>query len=356
MKLDSLLPQKTLEFPRMRAHLNLADDGLGTANAEVTHAAEAVLPMFLRFPPAESAEVSAQLIQLNRAAVERGWKEAVAEIYGSASGMTRYVTETGRAAFIDLLRITPETELLEIGPGLGQFTEEFARRARSVCAIEVVEGQAHFVAERCRQQGLTNVSLAVGGDDCRLPYPDQSFDLVVMNLVFEWCASRCVDEPHAAAQARMLDEMSRVLKPGGVLYLTTKNRFAMRLLLGKRDEHCLNLRFGSALPRWLCQRMLRSKGHARSAGWLYSHDRLAAMLRTAGFSKMDSFWATPEMRYPKHYVPTDAASIRKARSAPEFVQGEIRSTRLLMRLLPASLVKHFTPGLAFLARKPLERD
>ena len=57
------------------------------------------------------------------------------------------------------------------------------------------------------------------------------------------------------------------------------------------------------------------------------------------------------MRYPAHYVPTDAASIREARRSPGFVQGETRSTKLLMRFIPASLVKNFTPGLAFLATK-----
>ncbi len=84
---------------------------------------------------------------------------------------------------------------------------------------------------------------------------------------------------------------------------------------------------------------------------LYSYNALKAMLRAAGFQRVNSFWATPEMRYPAHYVPTDAASIRKARRSPGFVQGEARSTKLLMRFIPASLVKNFTPGLAFLATK-----
>jgi hypothetical protein len=57
------------------------------------------------------------------------------------------------------------------------------------------------------------------------------------------------------------------------------------------------------------------------------------------------------MRFPKEYVPTDAASIRAARRRPGFVQGESRSTRLLMQWVPAPLVRHLTPGLAFLARK-----
>jgi len=175
--------------------------------------------------------------------------------------------------------------------------------------------------------------------------------VVVLNLVFEWCASRCSDEKITVVQRRLLDEICRVLKPGGSLYLATKNRFALFNLIGKPDEHCYGVRFGSALPRWLARFLVRLKGHPRLAGMLYSHTELKGMLRDAGFERADSFWATPEMRYPTHYVPTDAASIREARRSPGFIQGEMRSTRLLMPFIPASLVKHFTPGLAFLATK-----
>ena len=45
----------------------------------------------------------------------------------------------------------------------------------------------------------------------------------------------------------------------------------------------------------------------RSGGTLYLHNGLRAMLRDAGFEPVDSYWSVPEMRYPTHYVPTDAA-------------------------------------------------
>ena len=84
---------------------------------------------------------------------------------------------------------------------------------------------------------------------------------------------------------------------------------------------------------------------------LYSHNKLKALLRDAGFERIKTYWAAPEMRYPTHYVPTDAVSVREARRKPGFLQGEMRSTRMLMPLIPAWLVKHFTPGLAVLATK-----
>jgi len=314
------------------------------------------IPRFLRFGPVEDPASESVLQRLNALARDEGWQAALASVYASDPGMIRYVTESNRGSFIDLLPLRPDSDVLEIGPGLGQFTGPLAHRARSVAALEVVPGQAEFVATRCRQQGLDNVRVAVGGDDCRLPYADASFDLVVLNLVFEWCASRCVDEEPERVQRRLLDEMARVLRPGGTLYLATKNRYALTYVIGKPDEHAHRVRFGNALPRGLMTWLLRRRGLPRAPGLLHSHDALAGMLRDAGFARSRSFWATPEMRYPLEYVPTDTESIRTARRRSDFVQGDSRSVRALMRWVPAAWVKHFTPGLAFIASKAGTRE
>jgi SAM-dependent methyltransferase len=309
------------------------------------------IPNFLRFAPVEDAEGVAKLARLNERARAGDWREALAATYPDPY-FQRYVTSADRAAFLDLLPLDAASEVLEIGPGLGQFTALMARRARSVHALEVVPGQAEFALTRCRQQGLDNVHVAIGGDDCRLPYRDQAFDLIVLNLVFEWCGARLEDEPHEVAQRRLLSEMARVLKPGGSLYLSTKNRYALRLLRGGGDEHQFDLRFGSALPRALSARLLRWRGHPRAMGMLYSHDALAAMLRDAGLTGIRSFWAAPEMRFPTHYVPTDAASVQAARAKPGFVQGSGRLATWAMGFVPPRWVRHVTPGLTFVASKP----
>jgi len=338
--------------PLTHSPLRVESDTLRSASGGVVYRLVAGIPQFLRFSPAENGEAQSQLDQLNQLAKVSGWRTALHSVYGENASFLRYVANEARASFIKLLPLTKRSDVLEIGPGLGQFTSYLASRAKSVYALEVVAGQAAFTAERCRQEGMSNVHVATGGDDCRLPYPNEMFDVVIVNLVLEWCASRCLDEDIIDVQRRFLVEICRVLKRGGVLYLATKNRFALRHLIGKRDPHCHGIRFGSALPRWLALLLIRLKGHTRPLGMLHSHRALAAMLHGAGFGRADSFWATPEMRYPTHYVPTDATSILEARRQAGFVQGESRSTRLLMQFIPASLVKHITPGLAFLATKP----
>jgi SAM-dependent methyltransferase len=313
-------------------------------------AADDSIPCYLALPPVEDATTRdrlARMVELTRGGTP--WKEALAATHEPA--LVRYVTDPMRAAFLDLLPLKPDSEILEIGPGMGQFTALMARRTRRVEALEVVPEQAEFVALRSRQDGAGNIGVAIGGDDCRLPYRDASFDGVVLNLVFEWCGSRLESEPHEVAQARLLAEMVRVLKPGGFLYLTTKNRFALRILLGGADEHMHEMPFGSALPRRLGAWLLKRRGHSRPSGWLYSHDVLLAKLRGAGLGQVRSFWTVPEMRFPTHYVPSDAASVRRARSEPGFRQAEGRKVSLAMRFVPAAWVRHFMPGLAFLAVK-----
>ena len=51
------------------------------------------------------------------------------------------------------------------------------------------------------------------------------------------------------------------------------------------------------------------------------------------------------------YIPEDPVSIRAARASDRFQQGDSRSTKLIMPWIATGLIKHFTPGLTFIARK-----
>jgi SAM-dependent methyltransferase len=284
----------------------------------------------------EFQEGRAELTELAR---QIGWKQAIKRQYPNSE----YLTDARRSAFLDLLPIEG-ADVLEIGPGFGQFTDKIAHKARTVEALEVDPEQADFMREKLRQECLSNVHVTAGGGDCRLPYENDSFDLVILNLVLEWCATR-LHEPHETGQLRLLREIARVLRPGGRLYVSTKNRYAARYVIGKPDEHYHGMRFGSALPRWFADRIHGQ----RPRGRLHSWRGLQRLLRQAGFTVEQSWWAAPEMRFPDALVPVDSKSVRAARRSG-VRQGEGRSERLVIRLLPAPLVKHFAPGLNFLAR------
>ncbi|MBW2420443.1 MAG: methyltransferase domain-containing protein [Deltaproteobacteria bacterium] len=348
---DSAADSGVFRCPETGSDLRPEADHLVTRDGGLRYPVRDGIPCFLSGEAIEDDETRRGLEKLNRIASQQGWRQALNEVYGPDADIVKYVTDESRAGFLDLLELDGSKSVLEIGPGLGQFSWIVAKQAKHLYGVEVVEGQAHFAATRCRQEGVHNATFACGGDDCRLPFQNESMDVVLLNLVFEWCSTRNQEESAETGQQRLLAEMHRVLKPGGSLYLMTKNRFALRYLLGKPDEHSFGMRFGSALPRWLHRLALRIKGHARPAGLLHSHDALHAMLMDAGYSEARSFWAVPEMRYPTDYVPTDSKSIRSSRSREDFVQGDSRSTKAIMPWIPSCMVRHFTAGLTFVARK-----
>lgn len=190
------------------------------------------VPNFLRYPRREPETTQDRLRLVIAKARDRDWREAVHEVYGDGE-KARYITDEARTQFLSLVPLNEDTDALEIGCSMGQHTAALARRVRRLHALEVVPEQAEFTQERCRQEGVSNLAVAAGGDDCRLPYLASSFDSVILNLVFEWCGSRIPDEDAASAQQRLLAEACRVLRPGGTLFLSTKNRFALRLLAAR---------------------------------------------------------------------------------------------------------------------------
>lgn len=336
--------------PMTGVKLAFQGDRLTAGDDGPTFPVDRGIPVFLPDPP-KAQENSESLARLNESAVRVGWKQAVNDEMAGDPYQLRYVTSESRLKILDLLELTRDDVVLDLGASLGTFTVEIGRRAGAVYGLEIDPEQARFAAERCRQEGLHNAALACGGSQCRLPYADGTFDAVFFNLVFEWCAWRTADEPFETGQKRILAEIFRVLKPGGRLLLSTKNRYAIHYLLGRPDEHAGNMRFGNALPRRLMYALQGGKARARIHGLLHSHDQLQRLIEQAGFVEPRSFWAAPEMRFPRHYVPTDAAAIHEARRQPEFSSGEGRASRWVMAVIPSSLVKHFTRGLLFVARK-----
>jgi SAM-dependent methyltransferase len=277
-----------------------------------------------------------------------GWRHALESECDPA--MVAYSANQKRWKFLDVVPLSKNVTALEIGIGLGQHTGEIASRVAHLDTLEVRLVNAMFAKTRCEQERVYNVTFTCGGDDCRLPFPDGQYDVVLLNLVFEWCASELNNESAERAQRRLLTEIYRVLKPCGMVQLNTKNRFSYRLLTGGPDEHSYEVPFGSALPRWLLRLILWGKGKSRPAGYLHSWWALKRLLRDAGFIEIVSYWAVPEMRFPEYLIPVNARAIRAARKSMAR-QGESRRTDLMMRLTPANLVKFFAPGLFFIARK-----
>jgi ubiquinone/menaquinone biosynthesis C-methylase UbiE len=101
----------------------------------------------------------------------------------------------------------PGREVLDAGCGVGYGTRMLAEHgpARLVGVDISAEALAHGPADSAE---------LVEGDVRELPFPSDSFDVVVCFEVIE----------HVEQQDRVLDELRRVLRPGGTLLISSPNR------------------------------------------------------------------------------------------------------------------------------------
>jgi ubiquinone/menaquinone biosynthesis C-methylase UbiE len=127
-------------------------------------------------------------------------------------------------------------QVLDVGCGYGFYSLDFARRGANLIgcdlALEALD------ASRQTSQGLEleGQTTYMEADGSLLPLANETFDLVFCNCVLE----------HVRDDRQALTEMYRVLRQGGLLYLTVDSA-----------EHNLTLGFLERLPPGLKKHLLR---------------------------------------------------------------------------------------------------
>jgi SAM-dependent methyltransferase len=320
-----------------------SSDTFKTADGTVIYTLRDGVLNFLNSKTWQSPD-SEQLTRLILIAKKKGFKTALATVFTD----TRYVLDPSRASYINLLPLNKEAQVLEIGASLGQHTKLLGAASKHVEALEVCPEQALFAQLTCDQSGLSNVCVSVGGDDCNLPYAPAAFDVVILNYVLEWCAcgSRL---PPRYAQELLISECYRVLKPGGVLFISTKNRYNLRLLSGALDEN-VSYRFGNVLPRWLVRLVSKALLHPPSSGFLHSYGALRRIISKQGFRHITAKLALPDARFPLAYSGFSKTELSTLRSDQRLLKAN-RLTRFLLRCVPGSIIKWVAPSLVFIAEK-----
>jgi 2-polyprenyl-6-hydroxyphenyl methylase/3-demethylubiquinone-9 3-methyltransferase len=128
-----------------------------------------------------------------------------------------------RKKLFDELKIEPQGKsALEVGCGGGILCEEIAAMGFETTGIDPSERSLHFAGEHSRQSGL-NIRYDTGSGEA-LPYGDNSFDVVFCCDVLE----------HVSDPNRVISEISRVLKRGGVFCYDTINRTFISKLVAIR--------------------------------------------------------------------------------------------------------------------------
>lgn len=104
--------------------------------------------------------------------------------------------------------------VLEVACGLGGFATVLESRGATVCAADFSLAALRIARQKASHDNGRSSRIELSQADAHhLPFASGAFDLVVS----------CETIEHLTAPVAALQEMARVCKPGGMLYLTTPN-------------------------------------------------------------------------------------------------------------------------------------
>jgi 2-polyprenyl-3-methyl-5-hydroxy-6-metoxy-1,4-benzoquinol methylase len=175
--------------------------------------------------------------------------------------------------------MTQQLDVADIGCGAGTQCSLWAERGHRVFGLDVNEPLISLARQRTAETGLV-ISFEVGTATA-LPWADSTMDVCLLPELLE----------HVADWQSCLNEAARVLRPGGILYLSTTN-----VLCPRQEEFDLPLYswYPGFLKRY-CERLATTTrpalaGHAKypAVNW-FSFYGLRAFLRPLGFRCMDRF-------------------------------------------------------------------
>lgn len=133
----------------------------------------------------------------------------------------------------DQLGLRPGELLLDLGCGFGRHAFEAFRRGARVVACDMAVPELEQVRNLFEAMVLAGEASADGmgvttsGDATRLPFPDNTFDRIIASEVME----------HIPDDVGAITELTRVLRPGGVIAVTIPAELPERICWLLSDEY-----------------------------------------------------------------------------------------------------------------------
>jgi phosphatidylethanolamine/phosphatidyl-N-methylethanolamine N-methyltransferase len=138
-----------------------------------------------------------------------------ARIYDAVFGP---VLQPGRRALLEALKLKPGDRVLEVGVGTGLSLPLYPASVR-ITGIDVSREMLDKARDRVARRRLENVEALLEMDAEQMTFPDASFDKVVAMYVVSV----------VARPARLLEELHRVCRPDGEIFIVnhfrSENRF-----------------------------------------------------------------------------------------------------------------------------------
>jgi ubiquinone/menaquinone biosynthesis C-methylase UbiE len=339
--------------PECHGSLKKSDDSFVCKNCQAEWPLRGSIPCFL---PQDVYWADLPQEVMNQILIDgekRGGKDGLAQVLRQrCPELFAHTFDPRRADWRLLLKTSNQGMVLDAGCGLGALSIPLAKDNLGVVSLDSTHERVKFVKIRCQQEGIHNVQ-PVCASVLSLPFPDYYFDVVVVNAVLEWLGLSDEEKSPQEVQIHGLEELRRVLKPGGELYLATKNRYAYFYWLGKKDPHS-ELRWITLLPRWLGQcysKLFRRKDYRE---YLYSYHQYRKLISSVGFSKIDVYASFPSFRNFSHMFPLGQRQAVQS-YLERFFDPRFRLVKfgyqLVRHLKLNGVIKYFVPDFSIVARR-----
>lgn len=174
--------------------------------------------------------------------------------------------------------------VLDVGGSAGVMTEIFADSFHEVVELDI----DHVAIEKGRANCKSENVVWVCGDGANLPFPDNSFDCVICNHVYE----------HLDNQQGLADEILRVLNLNGFCYWSAGSRFVL-------VEGHYKLPFLSWFPNKISNLYMKLTGKTGVYDvTLLSYPKLRKLLRNFRFHD----YTIPILKHPEKFAADDLKS------------------------------------------------
>jgi len=290
------------------------------------------------------------------------WDKSLKNLCEEIKDMALYnvTVDDDRANWLYFIPIERDSVVLDAGSGWGAVTFSLARHFKHVVSLDSVLERIKFINARKSQDNVDNIQ-CVCGSALKLPFKDETFDLVVLNGVLEWTGLSDLSISPYEVQLNVLKEINRVLKPGGYIYIGIENRYGIDYFLGFRDHHS-KLKYSTIMPRFMADIYSKLMKGRPYRTYTHSYSGYKRLLNKASFRKHQFYF--PVSNYRKfHYL------IPLAGTGPlEFALNELLPEKLLftsrlakrmfltahfmLKLKLTFLIKYFVTSYSIVSEKP----
>lgn len=190
-----------------------------------------------------------------------------------------YHLATEREFITDVMEISENDDVLEIGAGCGAVTGALADRANHVYCIELSKRRSLINAYRHKK--YENISIQV----CN--YEDsvhtKKYDVITLIGVLEYAGYYFhAKNPYTA----FLMDVRRKLKEGGKIYIAIENRLGLKYFSGCREDHT-GVEF-EGIEGYIGQKKVRT----------FSYYELKHLFKSCGFTEAEFYYPYPDYKFP----------------------------------------------------------